>query len=186
MVELGFESDSKMNAHVVYSVKYMWIYVLDANCVPGTVLGTGMQNIKHGCLGSWQGMAEHRQIPYAGLWSPDLRLFCPITWFHHWEAVNFPVSPSSQEQRRHFLRITPSPALKSLAVPTVEKEPGLLPSSLIILAFWRRSWIALLFKYQNIQLTQLISITSSSQKNGNLDAGFQRFPSCRPSQTISC
>lgn len=46
-------------------------------------------------------------------------------------------------------------------------------------------WIALLFKYQNIQLTQLISVTNSSQKNGNLDSGFQRFLNPRPMQLIS-
>lgn len=49
----------------------------------------------------------------------------------------------------------------------------------------RKIWIALLFKYQNIQLTQLISVTNSSQKNGNLDSGFQRFLNPRPMQLIS-
>lgn len=61
-----------------------------------------------------------------------------------------------------------------------------MPNSLIILAFKKKKiWIALLFKYQNIQLTQLISVTNSSQKNGNLDSGFQRFLNPRPMQLIS-
>lgn len=107
-------------------------YVLDANCAPGMVLGTRIQKFKHGCPGSWQVMAEQSQMLVSGLLS-----HCVISPLTN-SIASLIASPSPQEIARHFLRTTPSPAPKSLAVPTVERQPRLLPSSLIILAFWRK------------------------------------------------
>lgn len=98
-----------------------------------------MQNFKHSFPVSWQVMTEQRQIPHVGLWSPDLRLSCSTVGFHHQEAP----WPASQPcplpgKQQDFLRTTLASAPKSLAVPSVERQPRLLPSSLIILAFWRK------------------------------------------------
>lgn len=72
-----------------------------------------------------------------------------------------------------------------MEVYSVKINSGCLAKLINNFGFPKKIWIDLLFKYQNIQLTQLISVTNSSQKNGNLDSGFQRFLNPRPMQLIS-
>lgn len=72
--------------------------MIDANRVPGTVLGTGVQNLEHGCCGSGQVMVEQGQIPYVGPWSPrsEALLSHCVTSSPGSSIAIFPASPSPQ------------------------------------------------------------------------------------------
>lgn len=183
VIELRFISDdSQISAHVSYSLNHI--------CQQLTVheaLSQALRCKTSSMAVSWQVMTERKQIPYIGLWSPDLRLSCSTVGFHHQEAP-WPASQPRPLPRRQqgFLRTTLSSAPKSLALPSVERQPRLLPSSLIILAFWRKELDCFALQISKHPINTANQHHQQQSKEWQFRCGFQRFPSCRPRQPISC
>lgn len=82
-------------------------------------------------------LAEQRHASYIGLCSlvDQNSSVTPCEFLPLGSSI---VSHSPYDKARDFFKTSPFPVLKSLAVPRVDREPRLLPSSLIILAFWRK------------------------------------------------